>query len=512
MASHKQTHDSVSARGTGSGEPSTESSANHSRDSSRPSKPRNRVRFTPSTPGGQSSDNTDLPPASDSRPKSDPSARPTVKPLPFPRPTSLSQRSQNAGAVSHPIDSDPGEDVADSSIPKLSRPGFIREQSSSNAESSEDDVDNGLEMNSEAVGKRLHSQQTAQERGERLSRKMGSSSAPGSRTASPYRHLYLYSPPPSPPPRQQRPPTLDFENIPLERLHSRRTYGIEDENDEDDEQEASKKRNPFLEAAGRLIRHHSKKGLGKENQKPRNKSYKVTAPPTPLRSGQVTPIQEQRDRDYVPRPGEYREGFLSSILKLYDERGVGSALFHTPVGNVAPSVRGRRPSSASSLLPTQGKQEPSPASSGVSTPKAKREKWYANKQTASTGSLSNLSSLVYSTTVLAHPGGSPATAPTGENGHLQGLKPLRPQLKSRSVSALDTMLGRRKGPKVDDSIHIQVHIAETMTRQAYLMKMCKALMNYGAPTHRLEGMHEIGPKTATYTKPTKNRCVCRHVS
>ncbi|KAL8858233.1 MAG: hypothetical protein Q9178_005245 [Gyalolechia marmorata] len=474
MASENQAHDSVSAIGMGSGEPSTESSANHSRDSSRPPKPRNRVRFTPSTPGGHSSDNASLPAASDSPHESDPSARPAVKPLPFPRPTSLSQRSQSAG--SHPVDSDPGEDIADSSVPKQSRPGLIREQSSSDAESSEDDIDNGLEMNSQAVGKRLHSQQTAQERGERLSRMMGSSSAPGSRTASPYRHLYLYSPPPSPPPKHQRPPTLDFENIPLERLQSRRTYGIEDENDEDDEQEAPKKRNPFLDAAARLVRHHSKKGLRK-GKKPPNQSYKVSAPPTPLRSGQVTPIQEQRDRDYVPRPGEYREGFLSSILKLYDERGVGSVLFHAPVGNVAPSVRGR---------PTQDNQEPSPASSGVSTPKAKREKWYTNKQSASTGSLSNLSSLVHSATVLAHPGGSPATAPTGENGQLQGLKPLRPQLKSRSVSALDTMLGRKKGPKADDSIHIQVHIAETMTRQAYLMKMCKALMNYGAPTHRLE--------------------------
>ncbi|KAL8769656.1 MAG: hypothetical protein Q9209_004453 [Squamulea sp. 1 TL-2023] len=490
MASPDHPRTTVSAENKGSAQPSTESSANHSRDSSRATKPRHRVRFTPSTPGGQSSDNTSPPPAVDSRHESDPSARPTVKPLPFPRPTSLIQRSHSAGGASHHIDSDLGTDTTDAPLSENSRPGLKRQSSSTDADSSEDDDSNGLEMDHEAIGKRVHSQQTAQERAERLSRMMGSSSAPGSRTASPYRLSPLRSPPPSPPPEHQTPPALDLDNIPLEKLHSRRTYGIEDENDEDNEKKQQhtppKKRNPYLDAAAHLVHHHSKRRPRKDRREPQVYSYKVSAPPTPLRSGQVTPIQEKRDRDYVPRPNEYREGFLSSILKLYDERGLGSALSHTPAGNVAPSLRGRRPSSTSSLLSSKEKRESSPASSGTTTPKAKREKWYTNKQTGSTGSLSNLSNLVHSATVLAHPGGSPATAPTDQDGQPQRPKPLRPQLKSRSVSALDTVLGRNKGPKPDQSIHIQVHIAETMTRQAYLMKMCKALMSYGAPTHRLE--------------------------
>lgn len=476
----------VLAEDKGSAEPSTESSANHSRDSSRAPKPRNRVRFTPSTPGGHSSDNTNPPAAFDSRHESDPQARPAIKPLPFPRPTSLIQRSHSAGDVA--------KDIADSSPPKPARPGPIRAHSSSDVESSGEDSDNDLEMSSEAAGKRVHSQQTAQDRAERLSRMIGSSSAPGSRTASPYRLSPLLSPVPTPPPQHQNPPHLDLENLSLDKLHSRRTYGIEDENDEDEEKKresnSPKKRNPYLDAAARLVRHHTTKGPGKDRAERSDHAYKVSAPPTPLRSGQVTPIQEQRGRDYVPRPNEYREGFLSSILKLYDESGLGSAVSHTPVGDVAASFRGRRPSSDSSLLPSQEKRDPSPASSGVTTPKAKREKWYDNKQTMSSSSLSNLSNLVHSATVLAHPGGSPATAPSSENGRPQGPKPLRPQLKNRSVSALDTVFGRNKGPKPDDSIHIQVHIAETMTRQAYLMKMCKALMMYGAPTHRLEGMHK----------------------
>ncbi|KAL8808841.1 MAG: hypothetical protein Q9223_004230, partial [Gallowayella weberi] len=479
MASPEQSHP---PQDMSSGEPSSESSTNHSRESSRPPKPRNRVRFTP---GGESIDSNNQRAGFDVRDDDSPPAKPDAKPLPFPRPTSLSQRSYSAGVASHSQDSDPVREVTDSSVPTQSRPGLMRESSSSNAETSRDDGDTGLAMSSEAAGKRVHSQQTAQERAERLSRMMGSSSAPGSRTASPYRLSPLRSPPPSPPPEHQTPPPLDFENIPLSKLHSRRTYGIEDEQEELDAKEQKpstppKKHNAFRDAAARIIQHHSRQSSRKDYQQ--HDSYKVSAPPTPLRSGHATPIQEQRDQDYVPRPNEYREGFLSAILKLYDERGLGSAISHTPVGNVAASLRGgrRRQSSASSIH-TQGTPDSSPPTSGTTTPKAKRDKWYTNKKASSTGSLTNLSHLVHSATVLAHPGGSPATAPRGDDGQIS--RNLRPQLKSRSVSALDTVLGRRKP---DESIHIQVHIAETMTRQAYLMKMCKALMNYGAPTHRLE--------------------------
>lgn len=309
---------------------------------------------------------------------------------------------------------------------------------------------------------------------------MGSHSAPGSRTSSPFRSSIQRSPPPSPPPDNQAPP-LDFESIPLEKLESRRTYGIEDETDEEDEKEKKllppKRQSTLREAAARLVRHHTKKGSRKDSEQDHEHEFKVSAPPTPLRSGQATPVHEQNDQDYVPRPTEYREGFLSSILKLYDERGMGAVVSHTPVGNVGAPFRERRQSSGT--FSSSETQESSDRSSGTATPTIKRQKWYDNRQASSTGSLSNL---IHSATVLAHPGGSPLTAPEA-NGHHPHV---RPTLKSRSVSALDTVLGRNKGPKPDESIHIQVHIAETMTRQAYLMKMCKALMNYGAPTHRLE--------------------------
>ncbi|KAL8897763.1 MAG: hypothetical protein Q9207_007037 [Kuettlingeria erythrocarpa] len=472
MASHDQTHTDIPSGERSSGEPSNESSGSPSRDSSRPPKPKKGVRFTQ---GGESLDLNNQRAAFDVRDESHLPPRPSIKPRPNLRQSAFAQRSHSEGSTPHPVDSDLSKDITEVSLLKQARPGPPRDHSSGNSDVEEEGSDNGLEMGSLAAGRKAYSERTAQDRAQRLSRTMGSHSAPASRTTSPFRISPLRSPPPSPSPDGQEKP-LDLENIPLEKLQSRRTYGIEDSADEDDEKEQksapsvpSKKVSSIREAAARLVRHHTRDARPRDHHHRNHHPYKISAPPTPLRSGQTTPVKEQTFKDYVPRPHEYREGFLSSILKLYNEQGAGAALSNTPVGNVGVASSERRQSTGGSNHTREG----SSASSGTTTPKAARQKWYKNQQASSAGSLSNL---ISSATVLAHPGGSPASGGQGP----------RPSMKSLSSSALDTVLGRHKGPRPDDSIHIQVHIAETMTRQAYLMKMCRALMNYGAPTHRLE--------------------------
>ncbi|KAL9005357.1 MAG: hypothetical protein Q9188_001873 [Gyalolechia gomerana] len=474
MASTDHSYTPVSGEDGGSGEQSANSSANPSRESSRPPKPRNKVRFTP---GGESLDHNNQRATFDLRDESSSPTRPSIKPRPFPRQEPLSQRSQGLAFVPQSADANASKDITDSSPSENVGSDLVR-SSSSDTESGDEEGGDGIYMSSEAAGHKAYSQQTAQDRAERLSRRMGSHSAPASRNTSPLRPAALHSPPPSPPSDQQAPP-LDFDNIPLSKLQNRRTYGIEDDTDEDDEKEqnpdAARKHKSIREAAARLVRHHAMKSAGRNDER-HDPSHKVSAPPTPLRSGQATPVQERNDRDYVPRPTEYREGFLSSILKLYNEQGLGAALSQTPVGNVGAPYKEQRQNHRDSSW-SHGAPGSSSASSGTATPRVARQKWYRNGQASSTGSLSNLA---HSAMMLAQPGGSPAATPSSEKGHTP-----RPStaIKSRSVSALDTMLGRKKP---DDQIHIQVHIAETMTRQAYLMKMCRALMNYGAPTHRLE--------------------------
>ncbi|KAF5014953.1 hypothetical protein F66182_13883, partial [Fusarium sp. NRRL 66182] len=47
---------------------------------------------------------------------------------------------------------------------------------------------------------------------------------------------------------------------------------------------------------------------------------------------------------------------------------------------------------------------------------------------------------------------------------------------------------RKQGgkPRLEDEIRVTVHIAEIIARHRFLMGLCRALMAYGAPTHRLE--------------------------
>ena len=372
--------------------------------------------------------------------------------------------------------------------------------------------EDGEEQDEKAVGKAI-SQQTAQNRAERLSRMMGSHSAPGSRFASPQRpqRTVARSPPPSPPPEKERKPRLDLSDIRMERLETRRRkFGIEDDTDEDDEKEAEttpmkrgkKKASRFYARAARLVAHHKLSripGL-----------FKVTSLDTA--SGMQTPVYERDPNHYVPRPQEYREGYLSSLLKLYNDQGAGTALTHLSSGHDALTrAAHRRDPSTQSLIgstasgATTPTQTPgtspagSPTSSGATTPKAKHQKWYyKNPQSQSTGALSDL---VSSSTVFAQP-------TTGSSHTSKAIRP-KPKHRPLSSQALDTVMGKKKkGPKNDDSIRIQVHIAETMQRQGYLIMICRALMTYGAPTHRLEGTYRCRGDLFVADTLLQSICAC----
>ena len=431
-------------------------------------------------------------------------------PRPKPLPRARSNTATRTSAPSSARTASPGKslDIAESSarapVPKP-KPSIMRLPSS---DSDSGDGDNKTEEDEKegdgsegeederAVGKAI-SQQTAQQRAERLSRMMGSHSAPGSRLSSPHRpqRTLARSPPPSPPPEGGSQTKLDLSDIHLQRLGTRRTkFGIEDDTDEDEEKDAEtsslkkgkKGARRFYARAARLVAHH------KSSRVPG--LFRVHAETSPeTASGVQTPVYERDPNHYVPRPKGYREGYLSSLLKLYNEQGVGSALSHIPSGQdgITRAVH-RRDSGAQSLIgsivsgATTPAQTPatspvgSPTSSGTTTPKPKHQKWYyKNPQSQSTGALSDL---VSSSTVFAQP--------TAGSSHASMA--IRPKAKHRPLSsqALDTVMGKKKkGPRMDDSIRIQVHIAETMQRQGYLIKICRALMTYGAPTHRLEGAY-----------------------
>ena len=84
--------------------------------------------------------------------------------------------------------------------------------------------------------------------------------------------------------------------------------------------------------------------------------------------------------------------------------------------------------------------------------------------------------------------GASTPAPNHEKLHYKNDQhPLWPKFQSRSTGTLDVLFGARRRKLEKESVHIKVHIAETLIRQRFLVKMSLALMTYGAPTHRLEG-------------------------
>ena len=419
-----------------------------------------------------------------------------AKPLQSARP--LHRNSRSFGSMPSYVDASTSITPSPTRSPLTrSRPAIFSLSSNSSEldyvseehQTSEEDKD---DHDVEPVDEKEASSQTARRAAERLSRSLTghrrTRSLPTSKISSPDR-----SPQRSAPPS----PTLDHElglpagitSLPMKNFVRRKKYGIEDDTESDDDEEEDNDPNTHLShnklarlkaAAKRLVRAHTS---------PRHDAlFRVRASDSGLQSGQITPIEDRGDPDnYFPVPREYRGGILGSLLRLYNEQGFGAAIGNHPSGpGVNPrSYRQHRRSSADSL--THGGFTPqespsgtparqhSPPSSGTTTPKQQKSpKWYHKGSNA--GSTTSLAELVQSSLSLAQPGGSPAT----------GQRPPMRQ-KSRSGSAIDTVLGRRKRPRGEERIHIQFHIQETLARQRYLLKLCRALMSYGAPTHRLEG-------------------------
>ncbi|KAK2804973.1 hypothetical protein FQN51_001066 [Onygenales sp. PD_10] len=175
---------------------------------------------------------------------------------------------------------------------------------------------------------------------------------------------------------------------------------------------------------------------------------RVPAARNDLPSGQVTPIEDPDE--YVARPTHFKGGILSNLLRMYgqkeDQDHVGLPFIQPPSRALSP------PSRRSSSQPP-------------------RPKWYDKSANRSTASLTNF---------------SPKRSRSSSAAGLRGERP--PYHRSRSSGGIVGLAKHKLGSKarLEDEIRLTVHIAEILARQRYLVKLCRALMRYGAPTHRLE--------------------------
>ncbi|KAI0865556.1 hypothetical protein F4860DRAFT_314211 [Xylaria cubensis] len=170
----------------------------------------------------------------------------------------------------------------------------------------------------------------------------------------------------------------------------------------------------------------------------------------------VTPTEERDSELYVPPPQQFRGSTLANLLMLYKRDESRPPSYQSSYGYHSPRAENG---------------DGVPGSSGTNTPT--RKKWYDKNRSTDT-----LANLVEASARLANVATESATS----EKLIAETPPKRPKYK-RSPSSRLLKLGR---PQIEDEIRITINIAQTLSRQRYIIKMCKALMMYGAPTHRLE--------------------------
>ena len=149
----------------------------------------------------------------------------------------------------------------------------------------------------------------------------------------------------------------------------------------------------------------------------------------------------------VPPPEQYRGGILSQMLRLYKQPDLGS------MRDILPTTLG-----------ASGHRRVGSDSSGSSTPG--RRKWYEQQN----DSRATLNTLIGASKSLAMPAN-----PAGD-----GRVPRPKQKRTGSIGNRLSALFQQ------EEAQVKIHISGTLARQEFILKMCKALMLYGAPTHRLE--------------------------
>ncbi|KAJ5374375.1 hypothetical protein N7517_006381 [Penicillium concentricum] len=182
------------------------------------------------------------------------------------------------------------------------------------------------------------------------------------------------------------------------------------------------------------------------------------------RSGQTTP--ENLIKDYTQRRRSSGlaggSGILSQLLKLQAAQSGSSS---RPESVITDDSDSDTQVSSGVSTPKKGSLTPpfpvSQPVSGSATPRKEKLKWYKKSAHRSTASLVN-ASMNLSTASL------PAAVEAAPGVHKKHKK------------------HKKHKTRLEDEIRVTVHIAEIIARQRYIMQLCRALMRYGAPTHRLE--------------------------
>ncbi|EEY20110.1 pheromone-regulated membrane protein [Verticillium alfalfae VaMs.102] len=194
----------------------------------------------------------------------------------------------------------------------------------------------------------------------------------------------------------------------------------------------------------------------------------------------ATPTEEKNyAQEYVPRPEKYHGGILGSLLKLYNDGGKDSG---DNSGRTTPMTATPNPSPPVS-------QPPSRPSSAHGSPRERSRPssgfFGYHRHQGSKSSLA-LNELMKSSSMFMAPGSNAMSGSVAEKIKTDPI-PDRKKRKSGTWGTASPKNHKSKEKKKrDEKVRITKHIAQILSRHKYLVKLCRALMMYGAPTHRLE--------------------------
>ncbi|CAN8101627.1 unnamed protein product [Discula destructiva] len=213
--------------------------------------------------------------------------------------------------------------------------------------------------------------------------------------------------------------------------------------------------------ADRLVRGHTQRRARREYAMMPG----MHTPDIGARSGASTPVAY--DLEYVPpAPTKYLGGIMGSLLRLYAEERQGGSGTTTPDSRTPNRTPNRTP-----------RNSPPTTSPGTPSGHAQRPR-HGLFGLGSRHSASTLAELIGSTSSLAVPASS-NSAGKDLSDHVSG------NLKKEREKKAHTRKSSKSHAK-EQQILVTKHIAQIISRHRYLVKLCKALMEYGAPTHRLE--------------------------
>jgi hypothetical protein len=182
--------------------------------------------------------------------------------------------------------------------------------------------------------------------------------------------------------------------------------------------------------------------------------------------------------DISEPPKNYRSGILAALLKLHGQQNSNNGgSSNAASGRSFGKLRVTQISSDDSNTAENGWQSPTTADTTIPL----GSHWYSHGRSRRFSVASASSTLIGSR--------EPSSAGLVDDGSRE-RRGKKSGIHRRSISANGAIaaLNRRLSTRIrtDEEVRITKHIAQTIQRQRYLLRLCKALMLYGAPTHRLE--------------------------